>query len=439
MYKRQAWNLGAKAASGEYLTYANTDDRHDPGAFEVAADIMDARAGVDLTYHDSFITWERNQSFDSFKTMVKTEEINLARGRVDGKPGIFMWPDYSLAGLKQGCFVGPQPMWRANLHQKFGYFDPDYPTAGDYEFWLRFAADDNLWHIPYVLGLYLARWDGIEMGNKEDSDKEAKAALNKHYGMKTIFTDGSNPDPAVLGALPIKAWPWPRPLLYVPMFAALPHAADVFGYFMAIATQGPAFINAGQNMVGLAREKGCQQLMDSNFTHIVMLDADHQHQHDIIQRLCRWVIDDPEKLIIGGLNFRRGEPYDPCAFIEDGEGGYGTLYSWEQGLVEVDYIGFGAIIIAREALERIKKPWFYCNYPDGVEVDGSWYAEDIHFCKKAGEAGIKIYCDTTTTSPHMISGIVDESTFRKYIEQNKEHEAEIIPNPKNREMLMVKE
>lgn len=431
----EAWNRGAKAAHGEYLTYANTDDRHDPTAFEIAADIMDARPEIDLTYHDSFITWKRNQGYEEFKR--ENDGVDLVVGRVQDKPGIFVWPEYSLDKLKQGCFMGPQPMWRANLHQKYGYFHPDFPIAGDYEFWLRFAKEDNIYHIPCPLGLYLARWDGVEMGNKEESQRQAREALKLHYGPKLAPSkNGDEPDRSVLGALPIRAWPWPRILVHIPMFPSLPFAADVFYDFMAIATQGPAFVDAGYNKVELAREKGCQKLMDSDFTHILMLDADHKHPHDIIQRLARWVIDDPEKLIIGGLNFRRGEPYDPCAFVNDEKGGYGTLYNWSPGLVKVDYIGMGSVLIAREALEQIEKPWFHFHYPDG-KADNGWYSEDVHFCRKANAVGIQIYCDTTTTSPHMISAYVDENTFRNYVEQNKD-KAEIIPNPK-RNTELVKE
>jgi hypothetical protein len=29
------------------------------------------------------------------------------------------------------------PVWRKSLHQKFGYFKPEYPVAADYEMWLR--------------------------------------------------------------------------------------------------------------------------------------------------------------------------------------------------------------------------------------------------------------------------------------------------------------
>jgi len=301
-----------------------------------------------------------------------------------------------------------------------GYFHKDYPTAGDYEFWLRFAKEANMLHIPYTLGLYLARHDGIEMGNKEKSQEETREALKLHYG--------ANPDMSVLKQLPVRAWPWPRILVHIPMTPALNHADSVFYDFMAIATNGPAFVDAGYNKIELAREKGCQKLMETDFTHILMLDSDHKHPKDIIQRLARWVIEDPERLMVGGLNFRRGAPYDPCAFVDDGEGGYGTLYSWGEGLVPVDYIGMGSILIAREALERIEQPWFYYQYEPG-KVDNGWYAEDIHFCRKAKEAGIQIYCDTSTTSPHMISMFVDENSFRQYVEDHAD-EAEIIPNPK---------
>lgn len=171
-----AWNMAIKESTGIYITNANTDDRHQEKAFEIMALFLDANPHIDVVYHDSYISWELNQTFDEF------EESNekIVMGREIGVPGLFHWRDYDKHALADGCFIGPQPMWRANLHQRYGMFDAEMRSAGDYEFWLRIAETDNFFHIPMVLGVYCAREDGVELGDLELGAEESWVALQRY-------------------------------------------------------------------------------------------------------------------------------------------------------------------------------------------------------------------------------------------------------------------
>jgi len=173
-----AWNLGIKAATGRYITNANADDRRHPRSMEICADILDARLDIDLVYHDQYITWEPNQTFAGF--LRENHGKELKGGRWEGEPGFFSWLEYDKIKLSDGCFVGPQPMWRVTLHQRHGYFIDEWKSAGDYEFWLRIAGDKNFLHIPVSLGLYLARPDGIELSSPIESQQESTNAIFMH-------------------------------------------------------------------------------------------------------------------------------------------------------------------------------------------------------------------------------------------------------------------
>jgi len=174
----EAWNLGVKAARGKYLTNANTDDRHRPDAYEQMVAVLESMPHIDVVYADVFVTWEHNQTYAEFMAEMKGKEV--IAGREVGKPGIMQWLEYDRAELFGGCFMGPQPMWRANLHQRYGLFDPEMITAGDYEFWLRVSREDNMYHIPLALGLYCAREDGVELSNMEKSYEESTMAMKKY-------------------------------------------------------------------------------------------------------------------------------------------------------------------------------------------------------------------------------------------------------------------
>ena len=173
-----AWNLGVKAASGKYLTNANTDDRHHPLAYKTMADILDGRPDLDVVYHDSYISWVPNQTYAEFVT--ENNGKRLEPGRHENQPGIFAWNDYDRGALAHGCFIGPQPMWRASLHQEHGYFLDNYKSAGDYEFWLRVAKDANMLRIGTPLGLYHASLNGVELSDPVTSAEEAHGAISLH-------------------------------------------------------------------------------------------------------------------------------------------------------------------------------------------------------------------------------------------------------------------
>lgn len=222
----------------------------------------------------------------------------------------------------------------------------------------------------------------------------------------------------ILHTLPISAWAYPRIIVGIPLERAISHADQVFWNFMGIASQNPVFVRLPYQRTDLYRNKVAEKLLQTDFTHVLMLDLDHAHPVDIIQRLARWVLMDREIKIVGGLNFRRGEPYEPCCFIN---GKNGEIYSpadWHQGLIEVDYIGTGSILINREVFEEMTPPWFYNDYSEAWS--GNYPGEDMGFSAKAKAAGFKMYVDTTTTSPHMITRAVDEGTFRSYMATHRE-------------------
>lgn len=174
----EAWNLGIGVATGKYFTNANTDDRLMSDAYEIMANALDQMPHVDLVYANSFVTWKPNQTYDEF--LAKYAPEDLVPGRQEKKPGVFAWPEYSRAGLTAGCYIGPHPMWRANVHQRHGLFDPMFESAGDWDFWLRIAQEDNFYHIGAVLGLYFANPKGVELGNSKRAAKEARLVIEKH-------------------------------------------------------------------------------------------------------------------------------------------------------------------------------------------------------------------------------------------------------------------
>ena len=162
----QAWNRGALAARGAYLTNANTDDRLRPDALELLAGELDANPAVALVYADFFITGHENMTFsDHIRT------------------GYSIKPDYDPRIMLHGCHMGPQPMWRRSLHDEIGYFDETLVTAGDYEFWCRIACRYPMKHVSRFLGLYLHNPKGICNSDTDRSATEAMMVQRKYSSL----------------------------------------------------------------------------------------------------------------------------------------------------------------------------------------------------------------------------------------------------------------
>jgi glycosyltransferase involved in cell wall biosynthesis/ADP-heptose:LPS heptosyltransferase/radical SAM superfamily enzyme YgiQ (UPF0313 family)/predicted O-methyltransferase YrrM/2-polyprenyl-3-methyl-5-hydroxy-6-metoxy-1,4-benzoquinol methylase len=159
-----AWNRAIKAASGQFLTNANTDDRHRRDAFEIMANTLLENTDVVLVYGNQIITDTPNPSFENHHV------IEMAKR-----------PEFSRQRLLFGCCVGSQPMWRKSLHDEFGGFDETLVCASDWDFWLKIAQKYSFKHIDEFMGLFYRNENGIEHGREIHSLYE-RYAVGKRYG-----------------------------------------------------------------------------------------------------------------------------------------------------------------------------------------------------------------------------------------------------------------
>lgn len=169
-----AWNRALKIATGDYVTSANTDDRHAPHALETLAAVLDNNPAVGVAYADCTVTPTENAVWGGKYAI--SMEAPYTTGRLN-------WPDYDPLLLTQACYLGPQPVWRRTLHDAFGLFDDSYLVAGDYEWWLRLAACGvPMQRVPEVLGLFY--WNASQQGRamQEQSGMESRRALLQWTG-----------------------------------------------------------------------------------------------------------------------------------------------------------------------------------------------------------------------------------------------------------------
>ena len=209
---------------------------------------------------------------------------------------------------------------------------------------------------------------------------------------------------------------WPRVAVAVPLEPSVNNL--VFHNFMKIARQGWGWFRLPATRCDVARNIFSATLLKTDYSHLLQLDSDHMHHLQIVPRLARWFKEDPELGVVGGLNHRRGIPFDGCAWYLDEE--KGEIYcpkQWPPGLIKVDLVGSGSIMVSRKVFQKCKPPWWWYRYQEGKPK--MFPGVDIQFCVRCAENKIPVYVDTTTTSPHMMMSLITQEWFLKYANQEK--------------------
>jgi glycosyltransferase involved in cell wall biosynthesis len=69
--------------------------------------------------------------------------------------------------FKGECPPGSQPMWRADVHNRVGYFDEAFAISGDYEFWFRLTQKYDFLYLNEFLGERLVDPDAVSRINSD--------------------------------------------------------------------------------------------------------------------------------------------------------------------------------------------------------------------------------------------------------------------------------
>jgi len=136
----EAWNLAIKESDSAFITNANVDDVHRKDAFELKVKALKNNPNIDVVYSDVYYSFLENLPFEV------VEECGLKTNL----------PTANKLNLLKYNAPHNSPMWRRAIHEKLGYFDSTYKSAGDYEFWLRaaFSGINFLKIEPAVVSYY---------------------------------------------------------------------------------------------------------------------------------------------------------------------------------------------------------------------------------------------------------------------------------------------
>lgn len=113
----EAINKGLKMASGDILAYLNADDLYYPETISTIVRHFESNPRSMIIYGN----WNFIDSDGNFLYSYRCPSFNWSR----------------FAVLDWSYIPQPTTFWRKEVHEKIGFFDPEFKMAGDFDFFIR--------------------------------------------------------------------------------------------------------------------------------------------------------------------------------------------------------------------------------------------------------------------------------------------------------------
>lgn len=160
----------------------------------------------------------------------------------------------------------------------------------------------------------------------------------------------------------------------------------------------------GANVMRGKKQKPFDGKVDYNY--ILWIDSDSIFLPQQLERLL-----EHNKDIVGGLQAFEGGQGFTCGnlneeyFKKHGAMPFHTQDTLDReekkkGLVAVDYIGFGFLLIKKGVFEKLEYPWFRAEWFKFGDIQ-DFSMEDVGFCMWARKKGFKIFVDTEVRVGHL--------------------------------------
>ena len=136
---QEAWNFGIAKANGEFLSFLGVDETIYPSALTELAANLDLDQTVDWVMASSIVT-EVGSDGQFIRDVMKYDRSGAG----------------SASPFLETCYISyVAGMYRKNIHERFGYYDPTFRGAGDTEFKSRVLPSLKVSYLDAVLGEFL--------------------------------------------------------------------------------------------------------------------------------------------------------------------------------------------------------------------------------------------------------------------------------------------
>jgi hypothetical protein len=166
----------------------------------------------------------------------------------------------------------------------------------------------------------------------------------------------------------------------------------------------------GCSVVSRARNLLAQDMLDSDCTDLMFIDADINFEAADLFRLMAWT-SDPKKGIVAGIPRTRSTTKTYIGTLDRDEDGQLTMNG--MGLVRAKRVATAFMMVRRDVFETLNEAhpeWRYydersertvpCMF-DFMLTEEGYIGEDYLFCDRAREHGFDIWVDPTIKLGHM--------------------------------------
>lgn len=204
-----------------------------------------------------------------------------------------------------------------------------------------------------------------------------------------------------------------RILIAVPCLDTV-HTAFMVSLLKLDKPAGTEIAVSSASLVYEARNSLAGRAIAGGFERILWLDSDMRFRPDLLTLLSADMDQGHE--MVCGLYFTRKDPVQPCVYelCRDVPGPRGEMIPTARpfrkipdGLFPVEGCGFGACMMDVKTVCRVgDRPFF--------PMDG--YGEDLSFCRRAREKGVKIMCDSRVRADHIGLAVFNETCWKEAAE-----------------------
>lgn len=169
-----------------------------------------------------------------------------------------------------------------------------------------------------------------------------------------------------------------------------------------IAQQGSNVPRARNAMINGEKSNLVNQKL-SGFDYFLCVDADTGFTVDHVKQLIGHDLD----IVSGAYLHKHDATRIVAGWFKEVEGislMHNRVAPDQAGLIEVDWVGAGFLLLKREALESLPYPWFTCieiNYNSPEGPCSQVVSDDLGFCMKARQNGAKIMLDADCRVDHV--------------------------------------
>lgn len=162
------WNNAIKLCSASIIGNWNVDDRKNKDGLEILLHQFDKDPNLDIVYGFTYVSHIANEKY------------------IDNSYNeIYPYLPHSFENLLRNNSPHCMPLWRKSLHDRFGYFDTNYLTAADGDFWLRCAVGGaRIKLVNHPVGLYYENPTGRSTNPEtlQQMITEVQSMRSKYFG-----------------------------------------------------------------------------------------------------------------------------------------------------------------------------------------------------------------------------------------------------------------